>query len=110
MKRNDIINTVIKILEGSTHVSWREGGVTQWADYAKKMHQSIRDSIDILETLDNDYPTSNSEIKELIEINKELIKQIKISNIQIPPFTENFVEFDTPLKNNLAKSITKKSK
>ena len=107
MKNSDIIRAIIKELKDSTHTSWKEGNLEQWADYARNMSSAIRHAITVLDTLDNCEDT-NPQITELININKELVREIKKANISFPPFSENTVEFDTPLDSSSKKKNGKR--
>jgi hypothetical protein len=47
----NIVKSVIENLKGSAKSGWRSGDFEEWADYAKKMKSSIKNNVNVLETL-----------------------------------------------------------
>jgi hypothetical protein len=46
-----VLKSIIKNLKSSTTVTWINGDMYKWADWAKQMRQSINEAAQLIETL-----------------------------------------------------------
>ena len=49
-----MLKSILKNLENSTRTEWESGDLAKWADYARSMRKSIRESISLINTLIED--------------------------------------------------------